>query len=709
MKEERKVRSPNEVINFSIEGQNFQYTTFFDKGSFFTFIHKIDENKEIKKDSPLIMQFETKEKNEYIQLKKEFSNVLKKFIMTDKKKNDILNQMVEFFKNELNVEYKWFNPEYSYIKKEYTNSNNNVVQNVSERDKCNEIKPVIVLETLEKIGKIIVLSKTPNTSGEEFWSYKITDDPEGREFKTSVKTKSHLFSSNSNLYSGINGIFNDVKFQSKGYGKGSIGLIQFLGNHGLFDTPLYGDKNYQKRYERAVNFILNEIYPEVDPNYLANDHDLANKIGSVESIKMVNYSRLPFKNNSKIDIIKDHLINIRRLSPKLVNRLVNEGLLYGGSVLINSLGKDDSELKYYHNQFFFKLTDKDLNETGAEKLALYDKVNDLGKKEKKLDKRNTHPVKGNSFKLKSKTNNPIGTFIAEAVIDACSAYELFSIAGLDADNINYISLQGCNNLNNYLAINAGFSIEINEKYRPYGEVFGVKFKTEKEKLSSATIENYNNSFSNNDYYYVNTESEKSKEILKKISNANKILGTDIKIINKKQREDYISYDSFDKKKSVFLDETSFDDFFKLNKIVFEFDSENNRYKTYKLNEKEEFLKLNQDVKNEIYSKMMKNFGTTTLMFGLDNDKSGLAYRKTLNNIAEPLGIKVYDMYPDILPAKISNNEKELKDDVNDILKKYYSLKDSGKEDEALDLVEKYVRKLVPNLSLQKKNRPTKKP
>lgn len=713
MKEQRKVKNPNEIINFTIEGLNFTYTTFFDKGLYFTFVHKVEEDKLISKSAPVLMQFETKEKNEYINLKKDFSNTLRKFISELKNKKNIEQQLVEIMKKELSVESKWFNPEYQYVEyKNYqkNNNNNNVNSgNISRSKKCSEIKPVILLETLEKLGKIIVSNITPNTSGEEFWNYKIVDDPEGREFKTSVKTKSHLFSSSANLYSKINEIFNDVKQQSKGYGKGSVGLVQFLGNYGLFPNPLYGQENNQERYDRSVDYILNKIYPEVESNYLANDHELSSKIGNVESMKIMNYSRMPFKNNNKINIIKDHLINKRKLSEKLITRLLNEDLLYGGSFLSNSLGKENTEIRFYTNQFFFKLTDKDGNETGAEKLAIIEKTNLSGVKEQKLDKRNTHPVKGNSFKLKAKTNNPIGTFIAEAVIDVCSAYELFTIAGIDADNINYVSIQGCNNLGNFLAINAGFSIETNEEYRPHGEAFGVKFKSELEKVSSAQIENYNNNFSAYDYYFVNTDSEKCKEIAKKMPYANKILGKEIKILNKKQREDYISYDSFDKMKSVFLDETSFDEFFMLNKITFEFDSETNKYKTFKINDKEDYIKLNQDVKNEIYSKMMKNFGSTTLMFGLDNDEAGLKYKKVIQNLGENLGIKVFEMYPDILPNRQSLNIKELKDDVNDILKNYHLLKDNGKEDAALDLVEKYIKKLVPNFTIQKKNKVTKKP
>lgn len=713
MKETRKAKKPNEIINFTILEENFSYTTFSDKGDFYTFIHKTGSDKIVDATSPVLMHFETKDKNEYLNFKKEFSNSLRKFSTEIKLKKDLIEKFVDTMKKELQVDNKWFNPAYVIIeKKEFKSRNtyqNKTGKNeVSDYKKCSEIKPVVLLETLERMGKIIVSNVTPNTSGEEFWNYKITDDPEGREFKTSVKTRNHLFSSQENLYSKINDIFNDVKQSSKGYGKGSVGLIQFLGNNGLFPNAIYGETEGNKRYQRSLDYILEKVYDEVDKGSLANDHDLSTKIGNVESLKIMNYSRMPFKNNSKIGVIKSHLKDKRRLSDKLINRLLNEDLLYGGSFLSNTLGKENAEIKFYMNQFFFKLTDKNDLETGAEKLAIIERMVD-GEKTQKLDKRNTHPVKGNAFRLKAKTSNPLGTFIGEAVIDVCSAYELFDIAGLEANNFNYVSIQGCSNLANFLAINAGFSIETNEDYRPYGEAFAVKFKTEKEKISSAQIETYNNNFSTYDYYFVNTNNEKSNEIMKKMLCANKVLGKEIKILNKKDREAYIDYNSYDKTKSVFLDETSFDEFFRLNKILFEIDEETNKYKTFKLNEKEEYVKFNQDIKNNIYSQMMKNFGTTTLLFGLDNDEAGVKYRKVINNLSEELGTKVYDMYPDTLPKKDTLNIKEFKDDVNDVLKYYYNLKDQGKEEEAFDVVEKYVQKLVPNLKIQKKNKAIKKP
>ena len=54
--------------------------------------------------------------------------------------------------------------------------------------------------------------------------------------------------------------------------------------------------------------------------------------------------------------------------------------------------------------------------------------------------------------------------------------------------------------------------------------------------------------------------------------------------------------------------------------------------------------------------------------------------------------------------------KDPKVDVNDVLKMYHKLKDAGKVEEALTIVENYVKKIVPTLNLVKKNKPvTSKP
>lgn len=711
MKEERKIKSPNEIIKFKIENTHFVYSTFYDKNSFFTFVHKTNEDSVITKDSPLLMQFESKTQAEYLSLKRSFGALLNNFSVDIKHKNKIENQLVETFKEHMVIDNKWYNPSYTYVAPApaYNNSNNSVSGNNNQEltgyQECSKIKPVILLETLQALGEIVVDNITYNTTGEEFWHYRIASDS-SKSFKTSVKNKSFLFESDENLYKSAHEIFNDVKISSKGYGKGSIGLIRFLGDNGLFTNSL--KENDEESKIRAINYLLTKVMPHVDPAFLADNMDMANKFKGADGVKINNYPRLPFKNNAKINVIKDHLVDVRRLSNKLVTRLIDEGLLYAGNFASSKMDIT-TELRYFRDQYFFNLTNVDGVVTGAERLYI-SPVKDYvtGNSVLKLQKQNTHPVKGNGFRLMAKNNNPVGTFIAEAVIDVCSAYELFAIAGIDPENFNYISIQGCPNLNTFFNHNAGFGFDLDEKYRPNGEFFGVKYKIEKEKISSAKIENYNNNLRKNDYYFVNTGNEKCQEILNKIPYANKVVGKEIKIINKKSRDDYIDYNSYDKKTAIFLDETSFDEFFNINRVSFDFDQETKKYKTMLITEKEECIKLNPEVKTRITNIMMKNFGTTTLMIGLDFDEAGLKFRKRLSQATEFLGIKVFDMYPDVLKVD-PKNQADPKIDVNDILKTYYKLKDAGKEEEALTIVENYVKKIVPNLNILKKNRATNKP
>lgn len=708
MKEERKIKKANEIIPFTIEKANFVYSTFFDKNSFFTFVHRVDDSKEIQKDSPLLMQFETKTQPDYLNLKRSFGVLIKSFAMNITDKRKVESQLVEAAKEKLVVDINWYNPTFTYVPppvQAYKAGTSNTPAQVSGYKKCGHIKPVILMEILKSMGEIIVENTSHNTAGEEFWHYKIANDP-SKVFKTSIKTKNFLYTDDDNLYNPMNEMFKDVKVESKGYGKGSIGIINFLGDHGLFPNAL-GHENREDRTKRSIDYILKEIYPKVDPQLLANDENKANIFKGDTGIKVMNYPRLPFKQNTKIDEIKKYLTEERKLSSKLINKLIEEDLLYSGHFVSNTLG-GFGKLQFYKDQHFFHLTDKNGVVSGSERLS-FETKRDLstGKEFRKIAKRNTHPVRGNAFRLLSKNNNPEGTFIGEAVIDILSAYELFSIAGLDADNFNYLSMQSCSNLNGFLNTNAGFGFELDEKNRVNGEFFGIKIKQTKEKISPAKIESYNNNFNKYEYYFINTGSDKCNEIMNKLSVASKILGSDIKVINKKKREDYMDYNSYDREKSMFMDETSFDQFFEANKVIFEYDNETNKYKTMMLIEKEEPQKLTPEIKNQIHSMLMKNFKTTTLMFGLDNDEAGLKFRETLSHLGAALNLKSVDMYPDVIKGA---SEKDPKVDVNDVLKMYHKLKDTGKVEEALTIVENYVKKIVPTLNLVKKNKPvTSKP
>lgn len=711
MKEERAVKNPDESINFDIKDLKFKFSTFQDKGTIYTLIHRVGDDKEIKIDSPLIMQFENNDISDYYKFKKSFGNLKTKFIESLKDNIKIENQFVKYINSNIESNTKWFNPEYTFYEAPsnngYKNSNYNKANGaqqskvyVNDFKKCNEVKPVIALETLQKLGYISLTDTSPNTHGEEFWSYALSNS--GVKFKTSVKTKSHLFQNSESLYDPMNGIFNDVYHTVKGYGKGSVGLISFLGDHGLFTVALPGPDKKNEREERAREFILTKLYPHIEEQDLANDHALAESLkGQGGSMKVISYSRMPFKNNAKINDIKGYLINNRLLSKELVEKLISDDLIYAGSFSANKLGQD-AEHKFYFNTSFFRLTDRNGVESGAERLSVYDSTNSVtGEHYKKLTKFNTHPVMGNAFRLLSNQSQPAGSYIGEAVIDVLSAYELFSLAGINPNQFNYFSIQGCNNLNNFLALNAGFSIETNEEYRPFGEVYGVKEKVEKEKLSQAKVENYNKAFKSYDYYFINTNNEKCLEIMKKIPLANKILGTDIKIMHKNSRTDSISYNQFDKTKSVFLDETAFDNFFSQNNIVFEYESDIGKYKAIYIREKLEEVKLNSEIKNNILNTMMKNFGSTTLMVGLDYDEAGLKYRKTLNNIPEHLGIKVFDMYPKPIPGIE-------KTDTNNTLTLYKKLVKANKIDEANSVLEGFVRCYDPNFNI-KKNKLVQKP
>src|SRR5690606_18628757 len=98
--------SPNEIIKFEIEGNKFAYSTFLEKGIFYTFVHSLKNNSdEVSIDSPLLMQFENTDQNEYYKFKRNFGSLKNSFTLEAKElkqKNKIEHRLVEHFKVNMN-------------------------------------------------------------------------------------------------------------------------------------------------------------------------------------------------------------------------------------------------------------------------------------------------------------------------------------------------------------------------------------------------------------------------------------------------------------------------------------------------------------------------------------------------------------------------------------------------------------------------------
>lgn len=113
MKEERKLKSKWNYSIYNRESElRLQYVLI---KILFTFVHRVDDSKEIQKDSPLLMQFETKQQTDYLNLKRSFGVLIKSFSVNITDKRKVENQLVEAAKEKLVVDVSWYNPSFTYV------------------------------------------------------------------------------------------------------------------------------------------------------------------------------------------------------------------------------------------------------------------------------------------------------------------------------------------------------------------------------------------------------------------------------------------------------------------------------------------------------------------------------------------------------------------------------------------------------------------
>ena len=173
---------------------------------------------------------------------------------------------------------------------------------------------------------------------------------------------------------------------------------------------------------------------------------------------------------------------------------------------------------------------------------------------------------------------------------------------------------------------------------------------------------------------------------------NKSLNVKISIIDKNYREEYIDYTKFNGTDNVFLDETNFEKFFKINALCFSYDTYDKEYSLKSYSLKFEPEPLSPQKIEDIKDRMIENLGSCDIALGFDNDTAGLKYKVIADYLRSDLGIEVFDSIPE-------NIKKET--DLNDVLKVYKELKEKAPE-KAEELLEKHIQKIEPEYELKKK-------
>lgn len=659
--------------------ENYILQAYYDKKTIFTFLHVDDNKTVVDEESKFLSSFSFGTKTDYINYKKIITDVFKK-LFQDKKIFEYKDFLKELNDNisKIKSEEAWVNEYYlPSEKKQNNNFQNNKNKKSSKKQKVNQIKPVVLLETLEKMGLIVVENITPNTTGEDFWKYTIKNNygTTNYNFKTSVKNKNFIINNAGNF---VCNIFNDVYNTSRGYGSGSIGLINYLGCHGLFEDSLLGKENDEKRYFRNLNFLHDEVLPNVPKELLITELDKKDEV-----INLDNYSRLPIKKKGKEDLIKNFLL-FRGFSEETISNLIKREKVYSGFFSQNSFEKGH---KIHFNQIFVDLQNSEDETVGSERFIIFQNQDGSYKS----SKFNTAKVSGNAFKINGK--NPKMTIFTEAVIDALSQYELIKESGLPVSNYNIFSVQGCGHLNNWFQHNLGFGFELNERFHDeYGKVFSVSKKEEFKTLSPLKKEKYKKSLEQYDFYYVSLNEDADQINLEKIKEFENLLNKKVTIINKEYRAQYIDYNQYDSKKSVFIDATNFDNFFKVNNLNFSYDDYDKEYALKEYFFKFEKEKLTSQKIEEIKNIIQEKLGTDTMAIAFDNDDAGRKYSVVVDYLREELGIKAINSIPENIKTDT---------DLNDVLKEYKKEINNNSE-KALNLLQNHINKVEPDFEIKKK-------
>lgn len=660
-KREKKFFEQYHICNFSEQRCFFTTSIKNDK----IYVHVVTSEKE-RPDSEASTLFFTsysmEERPKYLDLRSEIIAFCKKLrsenIQISEK--DFINHFKSFASEDM-----WINPiidfENNKQQNAYSNNyaNNQGVKRNSDDYKIRQIKPYVLLETLKQNG-IIQGHTEPNTRSEVFWQYKLTNSflPKPIEFKTSVKKLEEIRQNPSDV---IMNVFKDVRTSSKGYPVGSLGLVMFLGDHGLFSEKL---TSKEQKIERAKKFLIS-IYNSINKINLF-DHNYASAQSQDYKFPFIEVHRLPFKIEEEKANIIEYLTVDRKLSRDTVNTILNDELVYNGEFYMNSFdNKKPSPIK----QFFFEMKDKN----GVVKCTeRYDvkkqpkEVNGIRTYENKADKKFTHLSEGTCFKI---TNpNAKLTYFSEGVPDALSLRDFNIHSNKNPNDYNYWSIPGVTSLHNILAkhMNIGYELTDDVKIKKFGKVFFVEEVETTTPLTKEEIEKTNKSLKEFNFVFVNTNSELCKKIMDAITVFKPIV--DIKVINQNYRSDPLDYDEFGSN-TLYLDETNFIDFFKKNNLTIS--NVDNQKVICSISKKDRFEPLNENNIEIVKNNIERNFkGTSNFACAFDQDNAGrdmIVAVNALNDHLNKFGINFYDA----LPSAHLN-----KKDWNELLKEYVAIKDT---------------------------------
>lgn len=550
-----------------------------------------------------------------------------------------------------------------------------------------DLKPLILLEEMEKLGFINILKREAN--GQEVKvKLKLSDDATYGDvtFNLSVANHGTLSNSNSNFKMKD---FTPGRSKMNGIESGSTGVIGHMMINGFGDTKNMSPAEINSS---AKNFLMENIIPFVD-----KDRFIRSEMGEVSlHFPVKAHDHIATKNYEYSKKTMHEFLNFRGIQNDTIEKLTKENVLATGDIHFGKFIKEyeknpDGSVKRVKGSYslnkkaFFRLREGEEGRfDGAEAFNIR-KLNNGGGKPFDYSKSNVGGVTGKYWRFGAE-KSPDMAIIQEAIIDGLSNYEMFKdMPHVDENNVAYYSIQGTSHLSNFFRKNLNFDIKwINGEKK----LINIYNNINHYPLKETDIQKYQKTFSEKNITFLNYDSIDNTSNFEKIKVIQETLGLKIDVKNYKNAES-VPLEQFKGDDDMIFD--NMDDYLKAIGVDFK-DNVLHKYVEKTSEGKQEMTDKN---KKFIGYKIKKFFGTDHLVFALDNDIAGLEYVKHFTEIERQFGIKTSFLIPDDyvtndVPVK-SNLFKSFKGvTIKDTMQKYQALCKENKYDDAYALIDKYM-------------------
>ena len=550
-----------------------------------------------------------------------------------------------------------------------------------------DLKPLILLEEMEKIGLVHILKREPN--GQEVKvKVKISDEATYGEIMFNLSVANHGTLSNSNANFKMKD-FTPGRSKMNGIESGSTGVIAHMMINGFGDVK---GMSAAEINTAAKDYLMSNIIPHVD-----KDRFVRSEMGELSlHFPIKAHDHLVAKHHEYAKKTMSEFLNYRGIQPDTIEKLIKEDILITGDVHLGKFVKEfeknhDGSIKRVKGSYslnkkaFFRLREgEDGVFDGAEAFNIK-KVKNNPQRPFDYSKSNIGGVTGKYWSF-GKKDNPDMVLIQEAIIDGLSNYELFKdMPHVNENNVRYYSVQGTSHLSNFFKKNLNFDLKwINGEKK----LINIYNNINHYPLKETDIQKYQKTFANKNITFLNYEGIDNGENLEKIKAIQSVLGVKIDVKNYKDSQS-VPIDKFNGDDDIIFDNV--EDYIKAIGLDFK-DKSLHKY-VEKISEgKQEMTDKN---KSFISYKIKKFFGTDHLVFALDNDVAGLEYVKHFTEIGRQFGVKTSFLIPDDYITNDTPVKKNVFSSfkgitIQETMKKYHKLCQEDKYDEAYGLIDKYM-------------------